>query len=215
MLAASQPASSAPLGSPQRWVELAPLVHRVAGRDAATPVRLRHRGARSTVLAHLSTGTLVGRTVETADHGEIDVTLRAGELRAWLDGERSELPPRADAQWRGGLPPATGWRRIDRVPDAVVRDLIRQGAQAHADAAGRQLGTRAAEALLDAVVLTVQDGSGRAEITNRALSAVTAMGFLPRGSYVAIDVAGRWNRIAAPYGSVFAERPGATLDLLN
>jgi hypothetical protein len=49
------------------------------------------------------------------------------------------------------------------------------------------------------------------EITLRTLSALTRMGFLPRGSHAAIDVAGRWVRVAAAYGSVYAERPGAGL----
>jgi hypothetical protein len=31
---------------------------------------------------------------------------------------------------------------------------------------------------------------------------------------VAVDVAGRWTRVAAAYGSVYAERVGAALSLL-
>jgi hypothetical protein len=39
------------------------------------------------------------------------------------------------------------------------------------------------------------------------------MGFLPRGSHAAVDVSGRWIRVAAAYGSVYAERPGTGLGL--
>jgi hypothetical protein len=41
------------------------------------------------------------------------------------------------------------------------------------------------------------------------------MGFLPRGSHVAVDTSGRWTRVAAEYGSVYAERPGRGLQLLS
>ena len=67
-----------------------------------------------------------------------------------------------------------------------------------------------ADALLDSVVLTVTGAGHTVEITLRTLSALTRLGFLPRDSHAAIDVAGRWIRVAAAYGSVYAERPGAT-----
>jgi hypothetical protein len=43
------------------------------------------------------------------------------------------------------------------------------------------------------------------------VSALTRMGFLPRGSHAAVDIAGRWLRVAAEYGSVFAERGGLNI----
>jgi hypothetical protein len=45
-------------------------------------------------------------------------------------------------------------------------------------------------------------------VTLRALSAVTRMGFLQRGGALHVDLAGRWIRLAAAYGSVYLERPG-------
>jgi hypothetical protein len=79
---------------------------------------------------------------------------------------------------------------------------------------GAQPRAEVADALLDAVVLTATDDAGtRAEVTLRAVSALTRMGFLPRGGAAHVDVAGRWVRLAAEYGSVFLERPGQTLSL--
>ena len=64
-------------------------------------------------------------------------------------------------------------------------------------------------------MLTVTDDAGhRADVTLRALSATNRMGFLARDGEIGVDVAGRWLRVAAPYGSVFAERrPGLALRL--
>ena len=81
---------------------------------------------------------------------------------------------------------------------------------------GAQPRTEVADALLDSVVLTVSADAGElsAPVTLRVLSALTRMGFLPRGSHVAVDTSGRWTRVAAEYGSVYAERPGLALHLL-
>ena len=73
---------------------------------------------------------------------------------------------------------------------------------------------RTEQALLDAVVLSADDGTEHADVTLRMAAALTRMGFLPRDSEVAVDVAGRWTRLAAAYGSVYAERPGAALRLV-
>jgi hypothetical protein len=95
-----------------------------------------------------------------------------------------------------------------------VRPLVRAGALTLKEAAdreglpGAQPRAEVADAVLDSVVLTVEEGNARAEVTLRALSALTRMGFLPRGGAVHVDVAGRWIRLAAPYGSVYLERPG-------
>ena len=126
-----------------------------------------------------------------------------------------EPPPARDEMWRSGRPPSSGWRRIETVPDGVVRGLVRSGALALKEAAqregvpGAQPRAEVADALLDSVVITASDDDGRsAEVTLRALSALTRMGFLPRGGDTHIDVAGRWVRVVAQYGSVYLERPG-------
>ena len=198
--------------------ELAPLVRRAVGLDPAVLVRVRRDGPRVSLLVRLPFGVLAARTVEAAVSGaDGDTTVRGSELLAWLDGEQDELPQARDAQWRGGSPPTSGWRRVDRIPDSEIRPLVRSGALTLKQAAeregvpGEQPREAVADALLDSVVLTVSGETLSVEITLRTVSALTRMGFLPRDSHAAIDVAGRWVRVAAAYGSVYAERPGAAL----
>ena len=216
--------SSAITGLPAaELADLAPLVRRAVGLDAACLVRLRHRDERVAALVRLPFGVLAARTIPTAGGPAVpaDVCVRGAELLAWLDGERPDPPAARDADWRGGVPPAAGWRRLETVPDAEVRPLVRAGALALKQAAereglppGAQPRREVADALLDAVVLTVSGAPGRAEVSLRTLSALTRLGFLARGSHLAVDVSGRWQRLAASYGSVYAERPGAGLGLL-
>lgn len=200
--------------------DLAPLVRRAVGLDPAALARVRRSGAHVSVLVRLPFGVLAARTIETTGAGaDGDTTVRGSELLAWLDGEQDTPPQARDAQWRGGSPPTSGWRRVDRVPDADIRPLVRSGALTLKQAAeregvpGAQPREAVADALLDSVVLTASGAGLTVEITLRTLSALTRMGFLPRDSYAAIDVAGRWVRVAAAYGSVYAERPGAGLSL--
>ena len=164
----------------------------------------------------------------------LDATVRAADALEWFDaGSTAQAasaeaanagtpaPQLRDAEWRTGLPPARGWRRIETVPDAVVRNLVRAGATALRDAAAReavpgaQPRAEVADALLDSAVLTVSEdgGSDTATVTLRALSALVRMGFLPRGGEVGVDVAGRWVRVVAEFGTVYLERPGQGLQL--
>lgn len=200
--------------------ELAPLLRRAVRLDPATLARIRQDPDRTTALVRLPFGVLAARTVERQASGAaLDRTYRAEDLLAWVDGERPDVPAPRDADWRGGVPPASGWQRIDTVPDTDVRPLVRSGALTLKQAAeregvpGAQPRAAVADALLDSVVLTVSDGPRSVPVTLRTLSALTRLGFLPRGSHLAVDVAGRWIRVAAAYGSVFAERPGASLTL--
>jgi hypothetical protein len=201
--------------------ELAPVLRRAVTLDPRSLARLRLTGEAAMVLVRLPFGVLVSRAVRTASARAeaLDVTVRAAEALAWLDDDGA-VPEPDDAAWRSGLPPVSGWRRLDTVPDDVVRDLVRKGALALKDAAARegvpgaQPRAEVADALLDAVVLTVSDDAGRtAEITLRALSALTRMAFLPRGGHVYVDTVGRWNRVVAEYGTVYLERPGSGLVL--
>ena len=103
---------------------------------------------------------------------------------------------------------------METVPGEVVRDLVRQGAEAHVAAADQGLGARAAEALLDLVVLTVTSGPATAKVTNRSLSALSSLGFLPVGGNVVVSVNRGWTRVAAEFGSAYAEPVGRGLALL-
>jgi hypothetical protein len=200
--------------------ELVPVLRRAVTLEPDGIARLRLNAARATVFVRLPFGVLVSRAVTYDGPHDIDTSVRSAELLEWLDGARSSEPESRDAQWRTGLPPVTGWQRIDAVPDDVVRDLVRQGALALKDAAARegvpeaQPRAEVADALLDSVVLTVSsDGPLSAGVTLRVLSSLTRMGFLPRGSHIAVAVSGRWTRVAAEYGSVYTERPGFSLNL--
>jgi hypothetical protein len=198
--------------------ELAPLLRRAVSLDPSTLARIRRVDDRITALVRLPFGVLAARTIVADESAPADdSTFRADELLGWLDGESTEAPQRRDAAWRGGVPPSSGWQRIDTVPDTDVRPLVRAGALTLNESAeregvpGAQPRAEVADALLDSVVLTVSAGDRSAPVTLRTLSAVTRLGFLPRGSYIAVDVAGRWIRVAAAYGSVYAERAGLGL----
>jgi hypothetical protein len=221
-------APPAPTFTRDEIVELLPLVRRVAGLDPDVLVRLRGEPATIQLLARLPFDVLVARTVPRAPalaslNPSFDHVLRAAELVEWSDAHRGDPPPRYDLQWRGSPPPAQGWRRVDTVPSAVVRHLVQAGAQTFRDAAQREgvpgAAPRAAvsDALLDSVVLTVSADASpdRAEVTLRMISALARMGFLAEQSAVTVDVSGRWTRVAAAYGSVYAERPGATLGVIR
>ena len=203
--------------------ELSGVLRRAVSLDPDGLVRVRVIAPTISALVRLPFGVLVARTVELA-HGAdspIDTTVSAASLVAWLDGEADDPPAARDAEWLSGLPPTAGWRRIDIVPGDVVRGLVRSGASALKQAAGRegvpfaQPRSEVADALLDTVVLTVAGDGTTVELTLRSLSALVRMGFLPRESHIAVDVAGRWIRVAAAYGSVYAERPGFGLGMLR
>ena len=196
--------------------ELAPVLRRAITLDPASVARLRGDEYTVSVLVTLPFNVLVARTI-AASAAAWDVTVPAADLLDWLDGDRPEPPAGDDARWRRGLPPSGGWRRVESVPDDVIRGLVRSGALALKDAAARegvpgaQPRAEVADALLDSVVLTVtadDDPTLTAQVTLRVLSALTRMGFLARGSHANIDRSGRWVRVAASYGSVFLEGPG-------
>jgi hypothetical protein len=211
--------------------ELAPVLRRAVALDPRSLARLRLAGDTATVLVRLPFGVLVSRTVHVpARPRPLDRTVRAAEAIDWLDADAdadADAGPDADAdagpeardsEWRSGLPPTSGWHRIEGVPDHVIRDLVRRGALALQDAAARegvpgaQPRAEVADALLDSAVLTVDDDAGTsAQVTLRALSALTRMGFLPRAGQAYVDTAGRFIRVVAEYGTVYLERPGLGL----
>ncbi|MDT4938855.1 MAG: hypothetical protein QOG80_2526 [Pseudonocardiales bacterium] len=196
--------------------ELVPVVRRAVELEPAGLVRFRVTDRTVTAYVRLPFRVLVSRTIGTGtDLAPLDTSVSAAELLAWLDDDTSAPPAARDADWRESLPPVSGWQRLDRVPDDVVRGLVRSGATALKDAAARegvpgaQPRAEVADALLDAVVLTVTNDAGRtARVALRTVSSLVRMGFVPRGSEVSVDVSGRWTRISGDYGSAYAQEPG-------
>jgi hypothetical protein len=201
-------------------LELAPLLRRAVNLDPGAVTRLRFTDSAATAFVRLPFAILVSRSVEHVGRADpADVAVAVRDVLDWLDGITDEPPPRRDERWRTGLPPRVGWTPLESVPDHVLRPLVRKGALALKEAAARegvpgaQPRAEVADALLDSTVLTVSEAGETAQVSLRALSALTRMGFLPRGGRARIDVAGRWVRIVGEYGTVYQERPGTGLHL--
>jgi hypothetical protein len=200
--------------------ELAPLLRRAVTLDPAGVARIRVRTDGATALVQLPFGVLAARRVPGRFSATHDGCYRTAQLLAWLDGD-GDVPSAQAGEWRATVPPETGWRRVEVVPDDVVRGLVRQGALTLKQAAARegvpgaQPRSEVADALLDSVVLTATSDADRVDVSLRSLSALVRMGFLARDSHLAVDVTGRWVRLTASYGSVYAERPGLSLNLLG
>jgi hypothetical protein len=197
--------------------DLAPVLRRAVSLDPRSLVRLRLGGGRAVALVRLPFDVLVSRGVTSDRAADLDVVVAAAQTLDWLDDDGAALPTPRDAEWRSGSPPVRGWTRLDTVPDDVVRRLVRQGSETLQQAAdregvpGAQPRAEVTDALLDSVVLQVEDAGASAQVTLRALSALLRMGFLPAGGRVHVDTVGRWVRVVAEYGTVYLERPGARL----
>lgn len=187
--------------------ELVPLLRRAAELDADTLVRVRSADGVVTAYVKLPFDVLVSRGLRAADAPFVDSTARAADVVAHVE---AGVPVFArDADWRGSLPPRAGWQRIEVVPDEVLRPLVRTGALALKEAGARmptgEPSRGVSDSLLSSVVLTATGPDGQAGITLRMVSALTRMGFLPRGGQAIVATAGRWTRLAAEYGTVYAE----------
>lgn len=191
------------LASPAHLADFVPLAERAVSIDAASMIRFRAAQQRIAGFVRLPYDVLAGRTLATESDpsaAAFDITVAAADFLRWADGS-GPVPAGKDAHWLSALPPRRGWRRIEVVPDRVIRDLVRSGAELAAGATSRN----SQESLLASVVLTVAgDGSAApVEVRLGALTALTRMGFLPRDSQVAIDAGPGWVRLAAAYGSTY------------
>ncbi len=200
------------LGDRDGLRDFAPLAERALSVDGDALIRFRAGGGRVGGFVRLPYEVLAGRTLEVVGVDKpSDNTVSAKDFLVWLDGDGSAEPAPADAHWLSGLPPRLGWRRIERVPDTAIREVVRSGAllaQGTDTRPGQQ-------ALLDSIVLTAQPESGPpVRVPLSALSALTRMGFLPRGGEAAVDTAAGWIRLAAAYGSTYVS-DGKPLGLLS
>jgi hypothetical protein len=210
------------LGGRAEIADLGSFLERAVRLDAAVLVRLRADPAGRTVSAclRLPFGVLVGRTVRAVLTGGADQTVRAADLANQLATGGPEgliLPERHDTRWRGPLPPMGGWRRLDSVPVRDLRRLVAAGVEAFQAATerigGPPIARDAADALLDHEALTVSDRRDTAVLPLRVCHAAWRMGFFGAADDAdcAVSIAGRWARIAAPFGSAYRDPAEVTL----
>ncbi|HEX5495290.1 MAG TPA: hypothetical protein VFX70_12025 [Mycobacteriales bacterium] len=217
------------LTGPTHLADLGTFLGRATRIDPGGLVRLRADQHGRTIAAYtrLPFGVLVGRTVPgtlSGVSGAVDVTVGAADLAAGIAADLAggatrglALPGRRDAQWRGSLPPAGGWRRLDLVPVASLRRVVAAGVRAFEAAQRRAADPRAAQgaanALLDQGALTVSDDRDTAVLALRVCHAAWRMGFLGEDDGVdcSVSVSGRWARLAAPFGSAYRDPAGVSL----
>ena len=196
--------------------DLAAFCARVRRLDPAGLVRLRQAGERLTAYTLLPLGVLVSRTVYAAAAGETDRTVGAADLLVALEAGvasyAADVAGRGrDGEWRGTLPPAIGWRRLDVVPVAAIEAAVRAGLAAFDTVRGRPDASAVGESLLDHEALTVSDGDAVVVLPLRVLQGAWLMGFLGTDSRhaagdCAVSVSGRWIRLAAPHGSAYHQK---------
>jgi hypothetical protein len=191
--------------------DFGPMAERAVSVDAESMIRFRAGEAGLSGFVRLPFEVLAGRTVSgvPAADGPADQTVLAADFLRWLDSV--DAPPATkDAHWLAPLPPRAGWRRVEVVPDSAIREVVRAGA-----VLARDTGSRSGQqALLEAIVLTVQSDDRQIEVPLGPLSGLTRMGFLPRGGQAAVDTAPGWIRVAAAYGSTYVSA-GKPLGLLS
>lgn len=187
-----------------------PLAQRVQDIDVATPIRFRGDPLTVSAYVRLPYEVIAGRTVTVDEGTSFDATVEAFAFIDWVEG-RDGVPPTRDALWLQPLPPRAGWQRVEVVPDADIRAVVRSGAQlAHSTSTRSEQ-----EALLGSTVLRATSGPTTVEVPLGPLSALTRMGFLPRNSTAAVDVAPGWIRVAAPYGSTYVATAAGPLGMLG
>ena len=198
------------IGNRDQLADFAPLAERALSVEPASMIRFRAQDDLVAGFVRLPYDVLAGRTLRSVVAAPFDQTVAAADFLRWLDDQALE-PAGKDAHWLSALPPRTGWRRVETVPDTVVRDLVRQGAALAQTAATRP----SQQALLESVVLRVSAGQEQVEVPLSVLSALTRMGFLPRQGQAAVDTAPGWLRVAAPLGSTFLSTGQNTLGMLG
>ncbi|AIG64580.1 hypothetical protein CATYP_08300 [Corynebacterium atypicum] len=134
--------------------------------------------------------------------------------------QRLDLGTPRDPFWPGALPPAAGFREVDRVPVGVARRLADKG-QALARQFSGPLGPP--RSLLDQTVVTVTGPAGEdaqeggaevtVEVPMRVIFTCTSLGLIPGFNagmdvprYLRVSHRGRWLRVDCPFGAVYYSR---------
>ncbi len=179
--------------------DFGPLADRVLGLNPDDPfLRLRGGGEVLQGFVRLPYDVLAGRSLALPEAPVFDRTVSAADFLRWLD-DPEQTPAGRDASWLAALPPRGGWERIEVVPDSAVREVVRSGALLAPSATSRS----GQQSLLSSIVLTARSETRTVEVPLGPLSALTRMGFLPRGGHAAVEVAPGWIRVAAGYGSTY------------
>lgn len=187
------------------------LVNRAVGIDGGVSVRLRQLTEYLVdVFVTTPFEVVVSRRVEgkvSRDGAVVSgYTLQQQLVHNNAAGEL-ELGPARDPMWPGALPPADGFRLLDTLPVAVVRELADKG-QALARQFAGPLGPPTS--LMNQSVLTVAGEDKQVDVPMRMIFACTNLGLIPGFSapmdvprYLRVSAQGRWVRIDAPYGTVY------------
>jgi hypothetical protein len=189
--------------------DFVPMAERAVSADPNTLIRLRGLESLIAGYVRLPYDVLAGRTIAAEPAEPFDMTFGGVDFLRW-QAESGPEPARQDAGWLTGLPPRTGWQRVEVVPDQAIREVVRAGALLARDTTSRS----GQQALLSSIVLTASSGERRVDVPLGPLSALTRMGFLPRGGEAAVDVVPGWIRVAAAYGSTYVN-DGNPLGLLS
>jgi len=193
---------------PAQRRDLAVFVGHVLRLDEASVVRLRIR-ADGLIGAWAATGfdvlavRVVAGRIEPAD-----VTCAGDVLfRGLTTGETGDVDAgyAMDSAWRTALPPETGFVHVDDIPEAVLADLARQGAELAREHAGPQ---GPPVSLLDQDVLQVSGAETEVSVPMRTLLALAAMRFMSEAEdgVVRVRALPGWLRLDARYGSLFRRR---------
>jgi hypothetical protein len=230
--------SSLLLAHPQAARDLAAFAGRLAAADADAVVRVVARGARVGCFAATPFEVLVLRAAVLAEPLTLDEVVEAGTLAARAASAtpgdattRLELPPPVPAlRWTGSLPPTSGWAPRGTIALDRARELVAGGIEEFRARVAAVPEADRSRAVLESIAADVWEREEPPGVRVRLLHAASAYGFLAdpptaadRGQDadatasevpgVAVAAAGRWTRVAAPYGTVLA-REGSALDLL-
>ena len=200
--------TSVGIPDPGQRRDLAVFVGHALRLDETAVIRMRTR-ADGLIGAWVATGfDVLAVRVFAGRVDPSDVTCAADALFGGLTtsgGAEADAGYAMDSAWRTGLPPETGFVHVDDVPEAVLAELARGGAELAREHAGPQ-GPPAA--LLDQDVLEVSGAGTTVSVPMRALLALAAMRFMSEdeSDVVRVRALPGWLRLDARYGSVFRRR---------
>lgn len=185
-------------------------------------VRIQVTGHRTVVWA-IVLGTLVRREFHGRLVGADDIAVSAPQFAQRVDVSVSSspyvvLPDAADADWRGTIPPSSGWRVVEDVPARSLVEAVTAAGASLNDLEDYALDA-AADSLLAKPALSIESpGERPIELSLRILVSLSRMGFLagPNGSegnVARVAINGSWVIVATMQGAAY-RRIGA-IDLLG